>query len=525
VLSLDYALRQAIAQHDHDTELSALRNHGRRIGATRMLLVGLDGAIAADTGAAHASGNAFLHAGLLDDAAGSGQRTALATLDGKVYWIVAVPVRAPVAIAFIAACVPIDGALLGKLSALSETQHSIALATYEPYAGWSVVARTAKGPKDIPLPRSAHIETTTSEGESSEFLTVTAPLKTAPASAPVIAVLSYPMAEAFAAYRAIVPPVLLTLLAALVLAALGAMLVVRKASKPLEALAATARRIAGGDYSTPPAVGGQDEIGQLSQAIIGMTGSIADREAALTGARNEAVKANEAKSQFLANMSHELRTPLNAIVGFGDMLRQEILGPLGVPRYREYAADICASGQRLLGMVSRMLDLAEVEAGHLAIERGRVAAKSVIEQSVAASLAHAQSAGVALKLDTAPLPEIEGDADKLRQALASVLHNAVKFTPSGGEVRLSARRDGAWIAIAVEDSGVGMSAADVEIVTRPFHRLRSAFDGQYQGAGLGLPFAKAIVELHGGTLIIESEEGLGTTITFRLPLARVSEAA
>jgi len=157
VLSLDYALRQAIAQHDHDTELSVLRNHGHRVGATRMMLVGLDGTISADTGAPGVSRNAFTYADMLDDASASGERTALATLGGKVYWIVIAPVRAPVPIAFIAACIPIDDTLLGKISELSAIPRSIALATRWGQGRWSVVARTANGPHQIPLPSGAQV--------------------------------------------------------------------------------------------------------------------------------------------------------------------------------------------------------------------------------------------------------------------------------------------------------------------------------------------------------------------------------
>ncbi len=527
VLSLDYALRQAIAQHDYATELSALRNHGRRVGATRMMLVGLDGRISADTGAFGDTGRGFAYSDLLDDAAVSGERTALATLGGRVYWIVVVPVRAPVPIAFIAACVPIDDALLEKLSTLSETPRGIALATAGAHGTWSVVARTAKGPKAIPLPNR--------RVDDGEFLTVTTALKTASHSAPVIAVLSYPMAEAFAAYRAVVPPVLLVLAGALLLAAFGAMLIVRRSARPLETLAATARRIAAGDYTAPAPMAARDEIGQLNRAIVNMTGSIADREAALTSmigalesARTEAVKANEAKSQFLANMSHELRTPLNAIVGFGEMLHQEILGPLGVARYRDYAADICASGQKLLTQVSRMLDLAEAEAGRLVLERKPMSPASVLQQAEAALRPSAEAAQIAMIVQADPsLPQIEGDADKLRQALTSVLHNAVKFTPAGGEVRISARRDTAGVLIRVEDTGIGMSEADIEVVTRPFHRLRSALDGQHQGAGLGLPYAKAVIALHGGGFTIASEQDLGTIVEIRLPerAAALSDAA
>jgi signal transduction histidine kinase len=538
VLSLDFALRQAIAQHDYATELSALRNHGHRVGATRMMLVGMDGTIGADTGAASDTGKAFVYADLLQDSAETGERTALATLGGKIYWIVVVPVRAPVPIAFVAACVPIDDALLQKLSGLSETPRAIALATLSPKGGWTVSARTAQGPKTIPLPSTTAPHGTgevIDDSDAEEFLTVTTRLKTASNSAPVVAVLSYPMAEAFAAYRSIVPPVLLVLAGALLLAALGAMLIVRRSAKPLETLAATAQNIAAGDYTPPAPITAKDEIGQLNRAIGEMAGSIADREAALTSmigaletARNDAVKANEAKSQFLANMSHELRTPLNAIVGFGEMLHQEILGPLGVARYRDYAADIRASGQKLLALVSRMLDLAEAEAGRFAIEKKPVATWSILQQAVAAMKPDAEQAKIALTLTAdSPLPEVEGDADKLRQALTSILHNAVKFTPAGGEVRVAARRDTNGAAIRIEDTGMGMSEADLEVVTRPFHRLRSALDGQHQGAGLGLPFAKAIIDLHGGVMTIASREGAGTTIEIRLPArtAAVSEAA
>jgi signal transduction histidine kinase len=376
---------------------------------------------------------------------------------------------------------------------------------------------------------------TVDEPGHGEFLTVTANLTTASHSAPVIAVLAYPLTEAFAAYRAVVLPVLLVLAGALLLAAISAMLVVRSASRPLEALAGTARRIAAGDYTPPPQMRTKDEIGTLSDALIGMTSSIADREAALNAmigaleaARSDAVKANEAKSQFLANMSHELRTPLNAIVGFGDMLHHEILGPLGVARYREYAADISASGQRLLGLVSRMLDLADVDARRLTIERRRVAPGDLLHEIVAGLRSIAGNAKVQLSFDPqAALPDIEGDAVKLRQAFTSILHNAVKFTPPGGEVRVCAHREGDEVLVRISDTGVGMTEADVEVVTRPFHRLRSALDGQHQGAGLGLPYAKAIVELHGGRLTIRSVLGAGTNVEIHLPasLAAMGQAA
>ncbi|HVV64270.1 MAG TPA: ATP-binding protein [Rhizomicrobium sp.] len=533
VLSLDFALRQAIAQHDYDTELSVLRNHGRRVGATRMMLVNLDGRTFADTGAPGVSGVPFEYADLLDSSVGSGERTALATLGGRTYWIVVAPVRAPVPIAFIAACIPIDDRLLGKLSALSDFPLSIALATLDRSGRWAVQSRTVRGPETFPLPKSRR--PVAAEAAVGDFFTVTTVLRTAEHSAPVVAILGFPLAEALSAYRSIVPPLLAFLGCALLLAAGLAMLVVRNMSRPLEALAGSARRIAAGDYAVPAPVGTRDELGQLADALIAMTHSIADREAALTStigaleiAHQEAVRANEAKSQFLANMSHELRTPLNAIVGFGEMLHQEILGPLGAARYREYAADILASGQRLLGLVSRMLDLAEFESGTLALDRKSTSVDEALRQAVAAirPQAETRSVSIALRCDRNAAAPIEGDANKLRQSFTSILHNAIKFSPEGAEVGASLALEGDDVVIRISDLGAGMNKSDIEVVTRPFHRMRSALDGQHQGAGLGLPFARAIVELHGGTLSISSTPGAGTTVEVRLPTrARMSDAA
>jgi signal transduction histidine kinase len=195
----------------------------------------------------------------------------------------------------------------------------------------------------------------------------------------VIAVLDYPLEQALSAYRAVITPMLFVLAGALLVALVGAMLIAHGVSRPLEALATAARRIAQGDYSLFPESRRGDEIGELSTALNNMTQSIAEREAALKGAvaslelaRNEAVKANEAKSQFLSNMSHELRTPLNAVIGFSEMIFHQLLGPIGVARYAEYARHVFDSGRHLLVQVEEMLDLSEAESGKLVLKRGLV---------------------------------------------------------------------------------------------------------------------------------------------------------
>jgi signal transduction histidine kinase len=313
------------------------------------------------------------------------------------------------------------------------------------------------------------------------------------------------------------------LLAALV----GAIVVVRSVSRPLEALAGTARRIAAGDYSLPSKLSQKDEVGHLADALIAMTQSIAEREQQLTSAmatakaaRAEAEHANKAKSNFLANMSHELRTPLNAIVGFGEMIQNQIIGPVGNSRYIDYAADIGKSAQHLLGLVSRMLDLADVEGGGLAIARDSFAPLNLIEQSIALASTMAQRGKVSLdsNMKISPALRMAGDSTRLRQALSSLIHNAIKFTPPGGRVSIGAAVGSDSLRLSICDTGVGVRAEDIAVVTRPFHRLRSALDGHHQGAGLGLPFAKAIVELHGGFLSFESTPNKGTAVNISLPL-------
>ena len=531
VLSLDYALRKAVAEHDQDTLLSALRNHGNRVGATRMMLVGLDGKITADTTSEQAAGKQFAFADLIESATANDQGTSLAVLDGAIYWIVVVPVRAPVPIAYIAACVPIDDALLEKLRGLSAFPQSLALATTNGKDGWTVISKTAGYSPVLRLAASA--APVSKDGvfateENGERLAMTARLTTAETSQPVVAVLDYPLEQALAAYRAVITPMLFVLAGGLLVASIGAMLIAHGVSRPLEALAGAAQRIAKGDYSQFPEIQRRDEIGELSSALNAMTRSIAEREAALKGAvaslelaRNEAVKANEAKSQFLSNMSHELRTPLNAVMGFSEMIFHQLLGPIGVARYAEYARHVFDSGRHLLVQVEEMLDLSEAESGKLALSRGIVRPGNLLSTALEDLAPVAAKAGVRLDVfgDFASWPAVKGDAAKLQQSLSNIVHNAIKFTPTDGAVTVSGDCVGNFLKITVSDTGIGIRPEELPLVVRPFHRGKPAYDAAYQGAGLGLPFAKTIIEMHGGSLAIQSTQGIGTTVTIELPLA------
>jgi signal transduction histidine kinase len=244
----------------------------------------------------------------------------------------------------------------------------------------------------------------------------------------------------------------------------------------------------------------------------------------LAFAVEEAEQANRTKSSFLANMSHELRTPLNAILGFSEVMKDQHLGPVHNPRYLSYSADIHQSGRHLLAIINDVLDLAKIEAGKMTLENAaQFELAPLLESSVAMLKGLGEKYGVAVH------NEIVEDGLKImavermiRQILINLVGNAIKFTPQGGGVYLSGRtRSDGGYEIAVRDTGVGMSEKEMAHALTPFGQNENRLTGKHDGTGLGLPLAKAMLELHDGTLTMASVPDVGTTVTMILPAERV----
>jgi PAS domain S-box-containing protein len=246
-------------------------------------------------------------------------------------------------------------------------------------------------------------------------------------------------------------------------------------------------------------------------------------ELALTRAKDEADFANRSKSEFLANMSHELRTPLNAIIGFAEIIKDQLFGVVGQPQYVEYAKDIYDSGQLLLSLINDILDMSKIEAGKRMLADITLNIEMIVQSVIRLVAARAKEGKVRLNTHIpASFPCLRGEEKAMKQILTNLLTNAVKFTPEGGSVTLSAMiaEDGR-MAISVIDSGIGIAPEDVAVALAPFGQIESALSRKHQGTGLGLPLTKALVELHGGTLDVKSQLGSGTTIHLLFPASRV----
>jgi PAS domain S-box-containing protein len=276
---------------------------------------------------------------------------------------------------------------------------------------------------------------------------------------------------------------------------------------------------------------GRAAVGEDGQPrrVDGAIFDITDRkavEAALIRAKNAAESGSRAKSEFLALMSHEFRTPLNAIIGFSDLVRSEVYGPIGNDLYKEYVQDIMASGNHLLALINDILDLSKAEAGKISLNEAPAAVAEIARDSVAMLRQQAGDARVALECNiAADLSPLLCDERLVKQMLLNLLSNAVKFTPVGGRVRLDADVTGEGLRLVVRDTGIGIADADLPKALAPFGRVDGEFGRKHAGTGLGLPLTKHLAEAHGARFAIDSEVGVGTTVTIVFPRARLLSRA
>ena len=268
-----------------------------------------------------------------------------------------------------------------------------------------------------------------------------------------------------------------------------------------------------------------EELLEITTQVGVLIGRVIERqrnENILLDAKEEAELASRSKSEFLANMSHELRTPLNAIIGFSQIISEEAQGENGNATYREYAKHIYNSGHHLLDLINDILDITKIDSGNSVQHQESIDVASIIQSCVTMVRERADAGGLTLNVEVPgdSMPALYADARQIKQILINLLSNAVKFTEPGGTVTIKAWHNTDGFVIQVVDTGIGIKSSDIPKALGRFQQIDSDLNRKYEGTGLGLPLAKAMVEQHGGVLDLQSQIGVGTTVTVRQPAER-----
>ena len=233
--------------------------------------------------------------------------------------------------------------------------------------------------------------------------------------------------------------------------------------------------------------------------------------------KERAEAANKAKSEFLANMSHELRTPLNAILGFSEILLNQMFGPVGSPKYGEYAKDIHESGKHLLNVINDILDMSKIEAGHMKLQCEMIDLVPLIEESLRFTAIPAAQKNITIDKRFSAGLTMPADRRAMKQILLNILSNAVKFTDEGGRVAVRARRLPGCVRLTIADTGIGIPKTALTKIGQPFEQVQSQYAKSKGGSGLGLAISRSLTLLHGGSMTIRSRENVGTVISLQSP--------
>lgn len=337
-----------------------------------------------------------------------------------------------------------------------------------------------------------------------------------------LVVIEQPLRELQADVRRSALRLLAMLLGGVAIAFVASLIFAHRLSRPILALKQHAQRVLRGESDASSRPDRRDEVGDLAVALDAMAERIADYTADLERRVAEKTQqlalANQHKSEFLANVSHELRTPLNAVIGFSEALQAGLFGTLN-GKQREYVDDIHASGLHLLALINDLLDLSKVEAGRFELEHSSFDVPALLEAVCSLLRQRAQQAEV--KLLPLAIPAAGtwiGDERRLRQVLINLVANALKFTRAGGEVKVWAEQNPSHLTLVVKDTGIGIAAVDLPRLFEPFTRVGGVDALRQEGTGLGLALTLRLVELHGGTIEVKSERGIGTVFTVRLPV-------
>jgi signal transduction histidine kinase len=271
------------------------------------------------------------------------------------------------------------------------------------------------------------------------------------------------------------------------------------------------REIAQGNFAGSVDIENRDEMGDLAKSLNDMS-----RE--LGRLYREIQAASRHKSEFLANMSHELRTPLNAIIGFSEMLGEQVFGELN-EKQAEYVRDIHESGEHLLSLINDILDLSKIEAGRMELDLKKFDVRVALENAVTLVKERSLRHGIKLEVDIDPrLDRIVADERKFKQIMLNLLSNAIKFTPEGGTIGVAAANSAENLEVQVSDTGIGIAPEDQGHIFEEFRQVTEDINQAHEGTGLGLTLTKKFVEMHGGSIEVQSQVNQGSRFTFSIPM-------